>query len=288
MSDVTRTRTDPRISRRRRAIERSRRRRVLVSLAVVAFLGAATWLAFWSPLLSVNDVVVVGGTHVSEADVVRAAGLDATDNLLLLSTGRVAAEVERLPWVASAKVDRKLPGTVRVRVVERRPRVTLVLADERWLLDGRGNVLERGTKSFSELPVMVAAGVTAPAPGAHIRSEEVQDALAVLRSLSRPTRREVAAVLAPSSERITLSLRDGTQIRFGAAGSLRAKNEVLDTLFEQMKREGRAAAYIDVRVPTSPAISNQPPVAATTTPVGTPAATATASSRGAPAPEATP
>lgn len=255
MSTGARVRTDPRISRRRKAIERSRRRRLFAWTAALAALGAGAWLAFWSPLLAVDQIAVVGGKHVEEADVAAVTGLDSSDNLLLVSTGRVAEQVETLPWVADAKVDRKLPGTVRVKVVERVPRVVLATTDARWLLDGRGNVLGRAGADANELPVLAAATVSGITEGVRVGESEVRDALTALRSLAPRIRREVAAVLAPTSERISFSLADGTQIRFGAAGSLDAKNEVLHVLLQEMRTDGRTGGYVDIRVPTSPAIS---------------------------------
>lgn len=224
-------------------------------MATVAAIAALAWLAFWSPVLAVDEIAIVGAKHTSVADVAAVTGLDASDNLLLVSTGRVAKQVEELPWVASAKVDRKLPGTVRVKVVERAPQVVLVTAGSRWLLDGRGHVLGRATTGDDELPVLAAATVSEIAAGEQVGESEVRDALAAYRSLAPRLRGEVVALLAPTSERITLSLRDGTHVRFGAAESLAAKNAVLKALLADMRAEGRIGGYIDVRVPTSPAVS---------------------------------
>lgn len=269
MSSAARVRTDPRISRRRRAIVRSRRRRMVVTASVLALMAAAIWVAFWSPLLDVRDVVVVGGKHVSSDDVAEAAGLNADDNLLLVSTSHVKEAVEQLPWVLEAKVDRKLPGTVRVKVVERLPRIALAVGEARWTLDGRGNVLEAGLAEEG-MPVLAGATVDEVRPGARVDEVEVRHALAAWRSLAAKVRREVVAVLAPTPERITFSLADGTQIRFGAAESLDAKNKVLVALLAQMRAEGRSAVYIDVRVPTSPALSSAPAATPGITPVPTP------------------
>lgn len=270
MSTAARVRTDPRISRRRQAIARSRRRRFFGTGAVIAAVAAAVWIAFWSPLLNVREIDLVGARNVDRADVAAAAGLDADDNLLLVSPSHVASKVEELPWVLTAKVDRKLPGTVRVRIVERRPAVVLSDGADQWTLDQTGNVLTEGAAADG-LPAL--AGVTPGdvSAGARVTDAEVQDALAAWRSLAPKIRRQVAAVLAPTPERITLSFADGTQVRFGSAHSLRAKNEVLQALLAQLRAEGGAAAYIDVRVPTNPAISAAAPDTTTTpTPATTP------------------
>jgi cell division protein FtsQ len=245
--------TDPRISRRRKAVVRSRRRRALATVASVIVVASLAWLAFFSPLLEVKRVVVVGGRHVSAEDVAAAAGLDR-DNLLLLSTERVAQRVRRLPWVRRARVTRRLPDTVRVRVTERRPAMVLSTTRGRWTLDQAGRVLGRGAAE-RRLPVLGGVQVARLTPGDILSDGEVQAALDVWRSLPRSLRARVAGVFASSLERIALSLDDDVVVRYGAAESMAAKNSVLRAVLARVRAEGRSVGYIDVRVPGSPAIS---------------------------------
>lgn len=245
--------TDPRISRRRKAVARSRRRRALATAASVIVVAGLAWLAFFSPLLEVERVVVVGGRHVSAEDVAAAAGLDR-DNLLLLSTERVAQRVRRLPWVRRARVTRRLPDTVRVRVTERRPAMVLSTTRGRWTLDRAGRVLGRGAAE-RRLPVLGGVQVARLTPGDILSDGEVQAALDVWRSLPRSLRARVAGVFASSLERIALSLDDDVVVRYGAAESMAAKNSVLRAVLARVRAEGRSVGYIDVRVPGSPAIS---------------------------------
>lgn len=257
MSSAARVRTDPRISRRRRAIERSRRRRLIASCGAIAVVATGVWVAFWSPVLGVRHIQVVGARYVGPEDVASVARLSRDDNLLLVSPPDIASKVEELPWVREARVDRRLPGTVRVRIAERKAAIVLSAEGERWTLDRVGNVLAGG-EAADGLPVVAGMNLDEVRPGIKLRQREVRDALAAWRSLAPRIRREVAAVLAPSPERITLSLVDGTQVRFGAARELRAKNEVLSALLGELRAEGTASSYIDVRVPTNPAVSTPP------------------------------
>ena len=87
----------------------------------------------------------------------------------------------------------------------------------------------------------------------------------------------MVGIFAPTVERLTLSLEDGTLVRYGAAESLAAKNEVLLSLLAELAREGTQAAYIDVRVPTSPAVSTSP-FAGVTSPPPDPSTSTTATS----------
>ena len=266
MSDsAVRVQTDPRISRRRKAVARSKRKRYLTGGALLLGTLTLIYVMFWSPLLSVREVRILGARHTSSNEVAAAAGLDGSDNLLRVSTASIAERAERLPWVRSAEVDRMLPGTVRVRVVERRPTLVLVVDGHRWTVAADGMVLSEG-EAAKGLPVLAGVEVGGVEPGDSLRTEESVDALKAYRSLPPALERRVAGVFAPTRERITFSLAEGTVVRFGAAEHLAAKTEVLRKLLARIASQGRVAAYVDVRVPTSPAVSTHDAPAATATP----------------------
>ncbi|CAN5615596.1 hypothetical protein BH24ACT26_BH24ACT26_05580 [soil metagenome] len=250
--------TDPRLSRRRRAVERTRRRRLFARCAVGVAVVVALWAAFWSPVLRVRAVKVVGARHTTSADVRAAARLDSSDNLLVLSTSEVARRAASLPWVRRARVERMLPGTIKVSIVERRPAMTLASTGGLWTIDARGRVLARGSAPVG-LPVLTAFRSAGLEAGDRICDGPAGAALRAFRSLPRSLRRSVVAVFAPTLERISFSLEDGLLVRYGAAERRRAKNNVLRALLGRLAQEGTAAAYVDVRVPEKPALSSSPP-----------------------------
>lgn len=254
-----RSHTDPRIRRRRQAVARSKRKRWFTGIAIVLAAAGVVWVMFWSPLLDLREVRVVGAKHTSTEEIVHIAGLDETGrNILLLSTEDIAEDVETLPWIDDAKVDRMLPGTVRVRVEERRPGLTLSLEASRWTIDLHGHVLEEGVVD-KKLPVLAGVEVGELEAGARLRTDEAMDAVRAFRSLAPKIRQDVVAIFAPTIERISFTLTGGSVIRFGAAEQLEAKNAVLKELLAQLKGEGRSAGYIDVRVPTNPAVAEASP-----------------------------
>src|SRR3546814_10770851 len=52
---------------------------------------------------------------------VRALGLETGRPILAVDPAAARAALEALPWVASASVERQLPGTVYIRLTERAP-----------------------------------------------------------------------------------------------------------------------------------------------------------------------
>ena len=263
-TEAERVRTDPRISRRRKAIARSKRRRVIAGLIAAGVIAVLVWVAFWSPVLNVRRIQVVGVKHTESSDVRDATGLDQDENLLLVSTGAVAASVEELPWVRDADVQRRLPGTVRVKVEERSAALVVTVASGRWTIDASGHVLEEGAAS-GRLPTLTGTVLTGLEPGERVGSDAARAGLAVWRSLPRKIKQQVASVVAPARERIALALRDGTVVRYGGTDHLGAKNKVLGALLGRLRTEHRTATYIDVSVPRTPAVG-PPQVTPTVTP----------------------
>jgi cell division protein FtsQ len=271
--DAARLETDPRIRTRRELIERTRRIRMWWRVGAVALVVLIAWIAFWSPVLSVDRVRLRGARYTTAADVAEAADLRRSDNLLLVSTSDIEIAAETLPWVKRAEVRRVLPGTLRIKIVERRPAMALTLdagaRDARWLVDAGGRVLAR-SRASKNLPVL--AGMTIPEieAGDIVPSPEARAALAAYVSMPRALRTKVVAVFAPTVERLTFTMRDRTLVRYGAAEELDAKNSVLASVLAKLRSQGRAVAYIDIRVPASPAVSQQAPPDVLPTP--TPAA----------------
>jgi cell division protein FtsQ len=252
-NSAVRSRSDPRISRRRKTVVRAGRRKLVVRFLLLVAMGALVYALFFSPWLQVRGVTVGGVQKTSPEQVIAAGGIGTADNLLLVSPNDVAERVERLPWVLRASVDRKLPGTVVVRVVERSPSVVLALGNRRWTIDAEGRVLTEG-EAGDDLPVVAGVAVDHVTPGANLRNEALLSALKAFESLPSALRSEVAAVFAPTVERITFSLKDGIQVRYGAAEELGSKNEVLAILLKRLRHEGRTSVYLDVRVPSNPAV----------------------------------
>lgn len=268
-----RVRTDPRISRRRQAVERSHRRRAIGTFAALGLTAAAIWGAFFSPLLKVKEVRVVGARHTTSEQVARVAGLDERDNLLLLSTETLEKEILSLPWVAAAEVDRRLPGTVRVKIREREPALVIEVPSGRWTIDAQGRVLQEG-RSSAKLPILSGAITGGLEPGEQVTHDGVVGGLRVWRSLPTRLRGHIVALFAPSPERISFSFGDHTLVRYGSSRDRAAKRRVLLALLDRIEERGLRASYIDIRVPTNPAIaplesptvSPTPPPSPTTTP----------------------
>lgn len=260
-----RQRIDPRFRQRRIDVKREagrKRLRVLIAgtsvlVAVAAALGAAR-----SPLLAVRHVRVAGGNHVSPAAVVAAAGLGGRHQLLDVNAGATARRIEQLPWIATARVRREWPSTVRVTVSERVP-VAAVGAPAQ-IVDASGRVLATDGIDVAVVDLHVPGlevgpGLAVPAPA---RPGAVLDrfyapGLAVAAALPAELALHVQGIVITSADDVRLRLDTGQQVLLGPAADLGAKLVAVLTLATRQKL---APGVLDVTVPTAPVLTPATPV----------------------------
>lgn len=300
-------RIDPRLRQRwidaRREEGRRRLRLIVGMLAALALLGAG-FAALHSPLLRVRHVRIALGDVPAGSDLTRAqvqaqAGLDRRRLMVNVSTAKEAQLVEALPWVATARVERDWPGTIKIAVTQRRPVAELDRVPGRpasgvAIVDATGRVLavepagavsrRSAPASGPHLPVLPLVGPL-PAPGVpgtsilppagsgaqagaggQVAAEgrAAAEELAVAAALPAGLRRRVSTITITASG---LQLRLGSSmVLFGDDGELAQKVASLETVLSGVSLVG--VRTIDLRVPDRPALTDTQPGASLSTTAG--------------------
>jgi cell division protein FtsQ len=108
--------------------------------------------------LRVETILSEGRQAVPAPELVAALGIRRGSPILAFDPDAARARIEALGWVRSAVVERRLPDTIYVRVVERQP-IALWQHDGRILLIDRDGVAfgEEQVARFGRLPLVVGA-----------------------------------------------------------------------------------------------------------------------------------
>ncbi len=212
-------------ARRRRAARRWLRpigRAFLIAAAFAVAFGGPAWLwrsgwvatamvdgyravlAYSTDIgLTVREVTLEGRIHTPRQQVVKAVGLKRGDALLGFDPGAIRSRLVALPWVREAAVQRQLPGTVRIRIVERLPLALWQRKGKLTLVDDRGEIItRRGLRRFRDLLIIV--GDDAP--------EHAAELIAMLGDEPELARRVDAAVRV-GKRRWNLELKGGIKVR---------------------------------------------------------------------------
>ena len=158
---TTATRIDPRFRARRGAVRRAEGRRrlrfILVGLAILGLIFAG-WAALRSPLLDL-DHVEINRLRPSRLDEVsKTIGLEAGTPLKDVEPALIEADLEALPWVLNADVEKSWPNTVRVEVVERTAVARLSgSTGPGVVVDETGTVMAEAGSGYLGLPLISLA-----------------------------------------------------------------------------------------------------------------------------------
>lgn len=225
--------------------------KVLALLLVGAALYQGVQAVARSRSLQLDKFEVEGNTEarISTETVIEATGAEVGDQLLGISTQKVSGELEKLPWVAEATVERILPSTLRISIDEHEPSFVIQTGQGPFLADGRGLVLQEGSEDLINVVEMPLRPIR---PGTRISTPEFSHSSRILRSLPAEIRSSVTRIRASSIDQIQFETGTGPLIYYGAAEKVDEKNFAVQTLLERTKGASPAVAVIDVRVPARP------------------------------------
>lgn len=166
-----------------------RRVRLLVPMLMALLLAVAAPFAAYSlvgdathsHVFLVREVRIGSLERLTEADVLRVAGLDRARNILMLDPHEIETNLEAQPWVSRASVTIDLRAlTVQLDVLERE--LAAIVADGVPLLvDANGEPIRVWAGDALEAPVIVGVPVTRDDTGQpHADQRRLHEALAVI------------------------------------------------------------------------------------------------------------
>lgn len=182
-------------------------------------------LLYFTPIMSARVTAITGLNTVTQEEVEQAAAVPPDTPLLQIDTDAVAERVATIRRVASARVQREYPSTLKITIVERVPVVVKDYPDGPHLFDRDGvdfatappppglPYLDADTPGPSDLPTLAA--------------------LEVLTALRPEVAGQVSRIAAPSVAAITLTLFDGRQVIWGTTDRTDEKALKLGALLTQ-------------------------------------------------------
>lgn len=225
--------------------------------ALAAIVGAPVWAwqsgrldptidaaRLWSGNLSsslhltIAEMSVSGRQHTSQSAIQAALGIRRGAPIFGIDLERAKERLEALPWIATAAIERKLPDTIRVQVIERtavgrwRQRGRILLVDRNGVLFAAGKA-----ETFDHLPLLKGSGATDNA-AALVDMMASQPALA----------KQVAQAARRGDRRWDLVLESGLVVRLPEKKPLLAW-ERLAYLDQKFGLLSRGLLAIDMRLP---------------------------------------
>ena len=183
---------EPRYLRRQKPVEIRRKkfsgktwpfyRRVLVwtiaGAAVITMSTYAVRYLLYSPqmlLVKPEQIDVTGNRIVAREDVQRLFGKDRNRSVLQIPLDARRRQVEELPWVEQASVQRILPNRLRVLITERTPIAFCRNGAELVLIDAHGVLLDRPEGEDYRFPIVTGLSESMPRDEREKRMQTYQE-----------------------------------------------------------------------------------------------------------------
>lgn len=220
--------------------------RGLAGLALAA--AAAGFLFLHSAFFQVRAIRVSGNVQLDAAHVAALTGVSIGENLWDVASETVAGRLQQDPWIASAKVARRLPGAWEVEVAERRV-VAAVPYHRRFLaLDPQGVALGVVDElARLDVPLITGAAGRDIVLGRVYPVPEVSAALAAIGAMRPESVKSVSEVHLGRDSQMTLYLQGGLRVEVGQASDVRSRVSDLEAILADLRRRGLSAQYIDLR-----------------------------------------
>ncbi len=192
----------------------------------------------------ISDITVEGAARYSEREILLASGIEEDNSIFFLSSGKAEVAIKsQLPYIDSVKVERRLPGSVVIRVTESVPAAYIPYDGSYWVIDLTGRILEKVSSAPEGLVVISGATPEKPEVGKAltlgsaetVRLTAITETLTALRDngkLELTTSLDVSNLSAITFEYY------GYRVDFGKAGNWDNKFNLLDNFLRDHPERG--------------------------------------------------
>lgn len=221
----------------------------LLALMILIVIAANAW----KTSLRVKQIKVEGNRIVATNEIVQLIQAPFGTLLYKADLTSIQRNVMSHYYIKDAVVERNLPNTIRVTVIERVP-IAIINRNEPLYLDDEGVVLPRSvSKKMFDLPIV--SGIAAPeqlALGSHVTQPDVLEALqllAVVKIVNRPLSYNISEIqIRNGSDIVLFAAESGVPIIFGR-GDMANKIARLEVFWNDIARTRgpQNLQYIDLR-----------------------------------------
>ena len=231
-----------------RVVSARRIRRIAVSLTAgsVLILGILTTVATFSPLLSIQQVTVVGTQRLNPDEISTALSSQIGTPLPLLNQEEIAKSLAGFTLIESFAATAVPPNELQIKVSERQALCIIEFEGALWLHDPAGVRIALAGPTDLLPRILIAEEPTS--------SQRFRDSVDVLLALPVELLAQVEIIQANTKDDVQMSLRGslGQRISWGDSSNAVLKSKVLQALIAN--NQGATGVTFDVSSPNAPVV----------------------------------
>lgn len=169
-ASAPRSRDEIRREQQLRALKKRRRKKAILSLVLFLLILCVGAVLMFTVFFHISDFEVKGNSRYTAQEIIEASGIAKGENLFLCKTEQAAGQMaEKLPYVESVTIKRKLPDKLVVTVQEAQLRLAVQQGNSYLIMTGSGKVLEIGATKLPEgAALLKGVEVKSASPGKQV------------------------------------------------------------------------------------------------------------------------
>lgn len=205
---------------------------LLAILAVVAW-----WSLYQSKWFIAQEVTITGNSRLSVEQISATAAVPIGNSLMSINPGVISQQLQTLPEIKVATVERGWPHSILITVTERTPIAVAATATGFNLIDADG--LNAGTVAAPPAGLLVIS--------AQPDSPAMTNAIQALAAI--PAEWAITGLSAPTQDSVVVTLGSGVVVTMGSGERAADKVEVAQALIE------KGYTIINVSAPDAPTVN---------------------------------
>jgi cell division septal protein FtsQ len=227
-------------------------------------------LVYENPAFALKQLDIQTDGVIASEQLRNWAGIKGNENLLALDLESVKKNLEHIPYVQSVSIERILPHTLRIRVMEREPMAQIYAPRARgamtppvaFQLDAEGCVmpiLEPRQRAIppnpaaEQLPLLAGAKINELQPGKFLDQPLIKAALKLVVAFERSQMAQfvdIKVIDISSADVLVVTTGQGTDITFGAT-DIDQQMRRWYAIYEIAQRTGKGIGSLDLAVTNS-------------------------------------
>ena len=251
-----RARSNPRPKRKKPSLQRR-----IFSLLLILLLFSGIGYAILSlPIWEIQNVTIEGTKILSAEEIKSLAGIPLSGNLFFSNFKYAYKNLKKISAIKEFHIMRFPPGSIVIRITERRPISIIVYKNISAIIDQDGFILNKNPNlslnisNLADLPVISGISSAEIDADGRINPKAAKLISNIITDLAATLGSKRIQLEVGGFEKIKFMLDDVLQVKLGRDEFLSQKMTVFKALLPAVENKWAQVEYIDVRYPQNPVI----------------------------------
>lgn len=232
--------------KQREPIDQKKLLTILISIVSMFILLAAGYFIFL-----VDTIFVEGNEKYSESSIVSVTGLTTGRHMLFYDLEKIKADIAENPYLKVVGVERELPRTIHITIVEREEAAAIAVQDYHVIIDVEGHVLSISTGSdisnLLRITGISQMGFQVNQPLDTGSNMQIQALMLILQQIEAfNLRADIVSIDLTNPLRLSMQTKEGIAVLLGQSDNMEKKMYWLRETLPSLRGGGITEGTLDV------------------------------------------